>query len=62
MEERNRLFLGLIDRHTSQSQHREGIPVDVPDPRNSIFIIFKGKMRSLGVAEFFSLSQFDFLS
>ena len=39
IEERKRLFLLLLDLQTLQSQHNEGMPVDVPDPRNRIFII-----------------------
>ena len=48
IEERNRLFLGLTERHTSQSQHSEGMPVDVPDPRNRMFINFKGDAETTG--------------
>ena len=39
IEERKRLFFLLFDLQTLQSQHNEGMPVDVPDPRNRIFII-----------------------
>jgi hypothetical protein len=39
IEERKRLFFLLLDRQTLQLQHNEGIPVDVPEPRNRIFII-----------------------
>ena len=53
MEERNRLFLGLTDRQTLQLQHRDGTPVDVPDPRNRIFIDFKGMQRLLKISRFY---------
>ena len=39
IDERKRLFLLSSDLQTSQSQHNEGMPVDVPDPKNRIFII-----------------------
>jgi len=39
MDERRRLFFLSSDRHTLQLQHREGTPVDVPEPRNRMFII-----------------------
>ena len=42
MDERRRLFLGSSDRHTSQSQHSEGMPVDVPDPRKRMFMVNQG--------------------
>ena len=38
IDERKRLFRGSFDRQTSQSQHREGTPVEVPVPKNRISI------------------------
>ena len=55
------MFFGSVDRHTSQSQHREGTPVDVPDPRNRIFIDFKEKSRFLREAKFYFLNYQNFL-
>jgi len=39
MDERNRLFLTSSDWQTSQEQHRDGTPVEVPVPKNKISII-----------------------
>ena len=37
-EDRKRLLRGSFDRQTSQSQHSEGTPVEVPVPKNRISI------------------------
>jgi len=38
IEDRKRLLRGSFDRQTSQSQHSEGTPVEVPVPKNRISI------------------------
>jgi len=46
IEVRVLLFFGLVERHTSQLHPTVGTPVDVPEPKMVIFIIFSQK--SLG--------------
>ena len=42
IEERVLLFLGLVERQTSHEHPTAGTPVDVPEPKTIIFIIFLG--------------------
>ena len=57
IEERKRLFLMLSDWQMLQSQHKEGMPVDVPEPKNKIFIL---KLRPVNCVEVYGLLKKPF--